>query len=314
MRVRFLLLLTVLFCVPVYAQVHNFTAYEHLFSKETEREHILYLTDSISRGRGAGTEGGLQAREYIEARFKEYGVDPLGLKYLQGFKVKGVYCYNVIGMVSASKLSERYLVVGAHYDNLGVIKGIVYPGADDNASGVAALLELARAFASYKAAGNYLPVNIIFVAFDAHESSMAGSSAFFETTGIKPYKIDYMINIEQIGSVLAPVHNGVKNYLLVLGGDKVKDWVWDRVEVLNEFCHIDLDVDFTFYGSEQFYNVFYRLGDQINFNRRGVPSLCFTSGITNLTNKPSDTEANINYEALHKRIRYIYNFICTLEL
>lgn len=286
------------------------SAYEAVMSRIALKEHIKVLTDSLSQGRGAGTPGGLHAREYIVDRYKEYGVEPLGVGgYLQDFKEKGLNCSNIVGMVSSTVRSDKYVVIGSHYDHLGIIKGIVYPGADDNASGVAVLLELAKAFARYKKDGNVVPVNLIFVAFDAHEQSMAGSRNFFSSTRIKPYTVDFMVNIDQIGSVLAPVHRGVNNYLLVLGQDKFQNWIWEKVELSNKLHGIDLDIDYSFYGSTQFYKLFYRLSEQVSFTERAVPSVLFTSGVTNLTNKPSDTEANINYEALRKRLSLIFYFI-----
>ncbi len=291
------------------------SAYEAVMSRVELKEHIKALTDSLSQGRGAGTAGGQHAREYIVERFKEYGLETLGVgDYLQNFKEKDLNCSNVAGFISATNSSEKYVVIGSHYDHLGIIKGIVYPGADDNASGVAALLELAKAFARYKQDGNSLPVNLIFVAFDAHEQSLAGSRNFFSIARIKPYNVDFMVNIDQIGSVLAPVHGGVDNYLLVLGKDQFQDWIWENVELSNRLHSINLDIDYSFYGSEQFYELFYRLSEQVSFTERAVPSVFFTSGVTNLTNKASDTEANINYEALRKRVSLIYYFIYNLIL
>ena len=285
-------------------------AYEAVMSEIALKEHLKALTDSLSLGRGSGTSGASHAREYITERYQEYGLEPLGIGgYSHNFKVKDLNCANIVGLVSSTERSEKYVVIGAHYDHLGIIKGIVYPGADDNASGVAALLELAKAFAMYKQDGNPLPVNLIFVAFDAHEQSLAGSRNFFTTTRIKPYTIDFMVNIDQIGSVLSPVHPGLKNYLLVLGQDKFQDWIWENIELSNKLHGINLDLDYSFYGSEQFYKLFYRLSEQADFVVRAVPSAFFTSGVTQLTNKPSDTEANINYEALRKRLSLIYYFI-----
>lgn len=286
------------------------SAYEALMSRISLKGHIKALTDSLSQGRGAGTSGGYHARDYIVERYNEFGVEPLGVGgYLQNFNEKGLSCYNIVGMVSSTVRSDKYVVIGSHYDHLGIIKGIVYPGADDNASGVAVLLELAKAFARYKKDGNVVPVNLIFVAFDAHEQSMAGSRNFFSTTRIKPYNVEFMVNIDQIGSVLAPVHRGVNNYLLILGQDKFQNWTWEGVELSNRLHGINLDIDYTFYGSARFYKLFYRLSEQVSFTERAVPSVLFTSGVTNLTNKPSDTEANINYEALRKRLSLIFHFI-----
>ncbi len=292
----------------LYSQSHNASAYEHYANPSIQREHIQFLTTGETNGRAAGSRGGFVAKEYIEQKFEEYGVERRGVLYYQPFKEKDITCYNVIGEISAVPHSDEYLIIGAHYDHLGEINGKVYPGADDNASGVAALLELARMFANMKKDGKHITKNILFVAFDAKEMSMAGSRNFMNITRIQPEKIACMINIDQIGSSLAPPGDN-PNYLLVLGRDSLQPWAAKSIDLCNKAAHLNLDIDYTFYNSKNFYKLFYRLSDHNTFVQNGVPTLFFTSGITDLTYKEGDTMDKINYPVLTNRVKLIFHFV-----
>ncbi len=297
-----------IYCCTAYSQSHNASAYEHLANVSVQKEHILFLTGGETAGRACGSRGAFVAKEYIEKKFEEYGVSKRGILYYQPFKEKNVTGYNVIGEISAYPASNEYVIIGAHYDHLGAIKGKVYPGADDNASGVTALLELGRMFGQMKKDGKYPSKNILFVAFDGKELSMAGSRNFLKGMRIHPNNIICMINMDQIGSTLAPPHEK-ENYLLVLGRDSLKQWAAERIDLCNRTAHLGIDIDYTFYDSENFYKLFYRLSDHHPFAQKGIPALFFTSGITNLTYKEEDTEDKINYPVLTNRIKLIYHFV-----
>lgn len=304
----FLLICFMMACTVGYSQSHNASAYEHLASGELQREHILNLTGGETSGRSTGSRGAYVAKQYIEERFEEYGIASRGILYYQPFRENSVTGYNVIGEVRASERSNEYVIVGAHYDHLGTIKGKIYPGADDNASGVAALLELGRMFAQMKKDGKRLSKNILFVAFDGKEMSMAGSRNFLKSSKIHPENIACMINIDQIGSTLAPPGKDT-SYLLVLGRDKIAEWAANQIDMCNKMANIGLDIDYTFYNSEAFSEIFYKLSDHHSFAQAGIPALFFTSGITDHTYKESDTEDKISYPVLTKRIKLLFHFI-----
>ncbi len=298
----------ILICFTGYSQSHNASAYEHYANPAIQKEHITFLTTGETNGRAAGSRGAYVAKEYIEQKFHEYGVEPRGLQYSQPFIEKNITCYNVIGEVSAVPHSNEYVIIGAHYDHLGEINGKVYPGADDNASGVTALLELGRMFAQMKKDGKHISKNVLFVAFDAKEQSMAGSRNFVKSTRIHPKNISCMINIDQIGTTLAPPHKD-PNYLLILGRDSLANWAAKSIDLCNKTAHLNLDIDYTFYNSRNFYNLFYRMSDHNSFVKNGIPTLFFTSGITNHTYKETDTEDKINYPVLTNRVKLIFHFV-----
>jgi Zn-dependent M28 family amino/carboxypeptidase len=171
-------------------------------------DDVKTLSSDEMQGRAPDTAGSAKAREYIVVRFKESGLKPIGDSYFQSFKFgkdaqkNGT---NVIGYVKGKKSPERYIVVTAHYDHEGVQKGEIYNGADDNASGTAALFALAKYFS------RNTPTNsIVFVAFDAEESGFQGSKKFVAEPPVKRESISININLDMIS------HND-KNELYAVG-------------------------------------------------------------------------------------------------
>ena len=275
-------------------------------------EHIEFLSSPEIAGRGAGTHQAKEVADYIAACFEKYGLLPFkSVSYYQPFNLHGkrdAKGYNVIGYIPAKKKSADYIIVGAHFDHIGSHGEKYYPGADDNSSGVAAMLEVAKALGKRYVEKNDLEHNVVFVGFDANNLNMQGSRFFVQSMGIPANKVTCMVNLDQIGSSLAPVGNNPE-YLLVLGAEYLKGWQREQISFANEFFALGLQLDFTYYGSEEFYKIFYRLSDQKSFTDAGIPALLFTSGITRHTNKESDNTDNLNPAVLHKRIELVYRFL-----
>lgn len=295
----------------VFAQIHSSSTYEYLITSDSQLKHIEFLTSGEIAGRGAGTPQGKEVADYIAGEFEKYGLQPFkSVSFLQKFSIRhtGKSGYNVIGWLPAKNKNAKYIIIGAHFDHIGTIKGKMFPGADDNASGVAAMLNIAQAFGERFKEKNDLEHHLVFVAFDANNHSLQGSKHFTGRMGIYSSNITCMVNLDQIGSTLAPPDKN-KEYLLVLGADKLKGWQVEQLNFANKFFDINLDLDYTFYNSQDFYNIFYKLSDQQSFTEMGIPALLFTSGITNHTNKESDTPENLSPEVLNKRVELIYRFL-----
>jgi hypothetical protein len=149
------------------------------------------LSSPAMQGRAVGKPGGKAARQYIEKRFASLGLEPgFGRSFAQDFRFtpfRGIRFWranfwkehppldgvNLAGVVRGTVDPGHFLVVSAHYDHLGLRDGVLYPGADDNASGVATMLALARWFRSHPPRHS-----IMFVAFDGEERGLRGSLAF----------------------------------------------------------------------------------------------------------------------------------------
>ena len=170
------------------------------------KKHIYTLANDSMQGRKAGTEGIEKAAKYIEGQFKK-----IGLKYFnnnsfrQTFKYKNkrsrnqeeLNLFNVIGFLEGNEKKDEIIVISAHYDHLGMKSSgagdLIFNGANDNATGVAAVLALAEYFKSK----NNNSRSILFIAFTAEEMGLVGSNYFGKT--IFPESIVAGINIEMIG-------------------------------------------------------------------------------------------------------------------
>lgn len=287
-------------------------------------ERIEHLCDSICEGRGSGQRGGGIAALWLQREFKNIGLMKMSGGYAHAVKLNdGKYGRNIIGMLPGSKATtrDRYVIVGAHYDHLGTLEGKMYPGADANASGTAALLSLAEMLSEYRNGGKTHDSNVIFVAFDAKEHDMAGSKALWRMIEngqlrdpqsgktITKDKIALMVNIDQIGCTISPLASGRKDYIIMLGNESLKPIKRDMLRICNRMFAIDMEIDLTYYGSKNFTRMFYRLSDQRVFIDNGIPAVLFTSGITMNTNKTRDNAQTIDTEILRKRIFLMYHWL-----
>jgi Zn-dependent M28 family amino/carboxypeptidase len=159
------------------------------------------LSSDDMQGRRVDTPGSEKARGYIESRFRASGILPFGESYLFPFTFRSGrgtgamdrHGVNVVGRIVGSRDADRYIVVSAHYDHLGVQNGRVFPGADDNASGTAALFAIAEYFNAHRPAHS-----LIFAAFDAEETGLQGSREFVTHPPVSAASIGLDINADMI--------------------------------------------------------------------------------------------------------------------
>ena len=288
------------------------------------KQQIDILCDSSHAGRAAGEKGGGLTARWIQSEFERMGLLKFGSSYGHGVLLgNGRFGRNIIGMLPGSKhfSREKYIIVGAHYDHLGILEGKMYPGADANASGTVALLNIAEMLSAFRNTGRDHDYNVIFVAFDAKESNMAGSKRLWRMiqngelvnpqsgARITKDKIAMMVNMDQLGCTISPLKSGRKDYIIMLGNDSLKPIKRDMLRICNRTYAIDMEIDYTYYGSKNFTQMFYRLSDQRIFVDNGIPSILFTSGITMNTNKTYDSPETIDTEILRKRIFLIYHWL-----
>ena len=261
----------------------------------------------------------LAAQSAIARQFAAYGLRPFGSSYFHGFRtINGASAHNVVGFLPGS--GDRYVVVAAHYDHIGTLAGTLYPGADSNASGVAALLTLAQMFHHLKELGKTYAHTIIFVALDGKEQSLSGSHHLWNEiaggllrdprTGLPvPQKsIDLMVNIDQVGGTEAPLHKNRPDYLMMLC--EPENGRRDALLIANLNTEVKLDLGFDYYGSKDFTRVFYRtISDQKPFLDHGIPSVMFTSGITLRNNKVTDDADSLDYGILRRRVLAMFYYL-----
>lgn len=161
-------------------------------------------------GRRTGTEGSLKAQAFLQSRFEALGLKRFGAGYAQPFSfthhsIKAIFtpgrpfkteypsAVNYIGYLAGSALPERVLVVSAHYDHLGLKDGQLYLGADDNASGVAAMLAVAAWFKAHPPRHT-----IVFAAFDGEELGKQGARAFLAALPFPKAQLAFNLNLDMV--------------------------------------------------------------------------------------------------------------------
>jgi len=162
-------------------------------SDSTRLMNILeQLCGETANGRKPGTAGHQWANELIVNQFQEIGLEKIGEGYLQSaFSEDGKRILNIHGLIRGS--SERYMLITAHYDHLGERDSEIYYGCDDDASGVASMLEIARYFKT-----NPTQHSLIFIAFDREEEGLLGSKYWAENPVIPLEKIDLIFNMDMV--------------------------------------------------------------------------------------------------------------------
>lgn len=172
---------------------------------------IRTLADPRSEGRRTGGAGNRSAQDFIETRFREIGAAPAFASYRQRFSftrhsVRGFFlpsrpfktvypeAANVGAIIRGTGQPERFIALTAHYDGLGIRDGQVYPGADDNASGVAVMLAVGRMLAAQP-----LQHSVLLLAFDGEELGLQGSTHFVANPAVDLALMDVVINLDMVG-------------------------------------------------------------------------------------------------------------------
>jgi len=232
------------------------------------REHARQLSSEEFQGRGLGTDGIGLAAQYIAGQFRAAGLQTLNGTYSQEWSQsiagKGsVKMVNIVGMIPGvnRSLSGEPVIIGAHYDHLGIDaqSGRHFPGADDNAAGIAALIEvasqLARAFTPQRP--------IIFVAFSGEESGLLGSKYFVGNppAGFESSDFYAMINLDAVGRL-----DG--RDLQVFASDSAYEWPF-----MAQGIGFTIGVNSTFPAST------IASSDHVSFLNAGIPAIHLFSGV-----------------------------------
>ncbi|MGG5901592.1 M20/M25/M40 family metallo-hydrolase [Sphingobacterium daejeonense] len=245
-------------------------------------------------GRETGMKGSSKAADYVEKYFKKYKLEPKGENgYRQNFTAKVTRVKvdnperksdNIIGFLDNN--APYTIVIGAHYDHLGTGHiggsrdslgvGKIHNGADDNASGVAGLLELARHYSSNDVKE---PYNMLFIGFGAEELGLLGSKYFTENPTISLDSIQWMLNMDMIGRY------NPENGLAVIGYGTSSSFP-KIFEGITSSIKFNKSKD----GNGG--------SDQTSFYKKNIPVLFFHTGGHDDYHKPSDDEDKIDYKAM----------------
>lgn len=168
-----------------------------LDSAQLVRDLFVLAADSME-GRRVGTPGGARARAYLMQRIRAIGLTPVRDSIPAHFASTGrggdtTRGVNLVGVVPGTRTPDRYIVVSAHYDHVGVRDGQVYPGADDNASGTAGLLAIAAWVKR-----NPLAHSVIFAWFDGEEGGLRGARAFVASPPVPLASLVANVNLDMV--------------------------------------------------------------------------------------------------------------------
>ena len=282
--------------------------------KNRIKEDVTFLASDALEGRQTGTGGEKKAANYIANRFKELGLEAKGTEgYLQPFTFKPktnphdevkfdvngdgtITGNNVIGFVDNK--AENTIIIGAHFDHLGFggegslyrdsIKA-VHNGADDNASGVSVLLNLAA-----KLKEKYTNNNYLFMAFSGEEMGLLGSNYFVKNPTIETKKVSYMINMDMVGRMK-------KDSTLAVYGTGTSPIFKQVLKSHND--------NFKLIQQESGVGP----SDHTSFYLADIPVLHFFTGQHEDYHKPGDDSEKLNYDGMYLISDYIFNIITDLD-
>ena len=210
---------------------------------------------------------------------------------------------NVVGYLEGNDpdLKDELIVIGAHYDHLGLGHhgsrapdhiGEIHNGADDNASGVATVLELAEAFAAKR---TQLKRSMLFCCFAAEEIGILGSGYYVNHPVFPLEKTATMINMDMVGRL-------TDNKLIVNGSGSAEEWE-DLLTGYNETYGFDLSMKKSGYAPS----------DNTPFYAKGIPILFFFTGAHDDYHTPSDDVEQINAEGQERIVKYVHDIAVTID-
>jgi Zn-dependent M28 family amino/carboxypeptidase len=156
-------------------------------------QDLSVLAHDSMEGRAPGTQGSVRARTFLIESLTSIGAIPLGDSYEHGFETANAPAVNIIAAIPGRDTTKRHIVLTAHYDHEGVRNGLVFNGADDNASGVAAALAIAR-----DVAANPLSATLVIALVDAEESGLLGAREFVARPPMPRDQITLNVNLDMV--------------------------------------------------------------------------------------------------------------------
>ena len=261
-----------------------------LITADDIKQYVTRLAASDMAGRGTGTPGNDKAAQYITAR-----LDQLGIPYLkQPFSTGKGTATNIIGYLLPDKqFEDNIIVVGAHYDHLGGTESRYYPGADDNASGTAGVMEIAEAL---KAAQHLLKHTVLLQFYSAEELGLIGSAYYCNNPMFPRAQPDIkkhvaMVNLDMIGYLRSSDQVTEKEMERIFGGELPEDYSSTELnlkQIVNGLA-----------GKYSFANRIagYKPGgsDHAPFYRKSVPVVFLHTGSHPNYHKVTDTPEKLNY-------------------
>jgi len=264
------------------------------------------VADELLKGTGHSLE---ELQKNIDANMKpqSFNIPGKRLKITEVSKTEEVILHNVAAWIEGSdpELRKEFVVFSGHADHVGITGGQIHPGADDNASGCAAMLEIAQAFQS-------LPKkplrSILFLWVTGEEIGLFGSQSYVNNPLFPLEKTVADLNIDMIGRVkgVADTTDETpmtgKNGVFVITGNQSKELLAIAEEVDRKSV---LDLDYSLSGRNHPLQLFSR-SDHFNFVKKDIPVLFFTTGLHSDYHKPEDTAGKLDYAKMELITKIVY--------
>lgn len=220
-------------------------------------------------------------------------------------KIERIEAENVMAFIEGSdaQVKDEVVVVSAHYDHIGIIKGQIHNGADDDASGTSAAIEIAEAFSIAKNSGHGPKRSILVLHVSGEEKGLLGSEWYSDHPVFPLEKTVCDLNIDMIGRIDAEHKDS--NYVYLIGSDKLST----DLHLISEGCNTKyggLDLDYT-YNSPNDPNRFYYRSDHYNFAKHNIPVIFYFSGVHEDYHKPGDDAKKISYNKMERITRLIFH-------
>jgi len=209
---------------------------------------------------------------------------------------------NVYGFIEGKNRKDEIVVVTAHYDHLGWEDGKIHYGADDNASGTSAIMEIARVFKAASDSGNKPARSLLFMAVSGEEKGLFGSEYYVKNPLFPLTSKVANLNVDMIGRI--DEKHDHENYIYLIGSDRLSTTLHNISEYANS-TYTNIDLDYTFNDTAD-PNRFYYRSDHYNFAKNNIPVIFYFSGVHEDYHKPTDTPDKLSYSKIEKISKLIF--------
>ena len=308
------IIVSLFFLIPLVGLSQNqkdVTDYAKSISPNELKELLYVYASDYFEGRDTGSKGQKKAVDFLRQFYSSHGINAAqGTEnYFQpmelNIKGKIVKSENVVAIIEGNEYPEEYIVLSSHLDHVGIEKGLIYNGADDDGSGSVALLEIAEAFQDASAAGQGPKRSIIFLHVTGEEKGLLGSSYYTENPLYPLANTMVNLNVDMIGILDPKRKDKDPNYIYLIGADKISQELHDISEATNK-KYTQIKLDYT-YNDDEDPNRFYYRSDHYNFAKKNIPVIFYFNGTHEDYHGPGDTPDKINYEMLSKRSQLIFH-------
>ncbi len=267
------------------------------------RKHVTVLASDSLSGRAFGFPEKYLAIDYISKQFSAAGFDAWSNDYIQSFQqFNGLYLgegKNIIGLIEGSDpvLKDEYIILGAHYDHMGwrLENGekVVFNGADDNASGVASIIEIGKILMTKR---GELKRSVIIAAFDAEEAGLIGSRMFLEFNENYQIKMRAMFSLDMVGMYSENDGVNLKGFNSMKGGEELvlKIAAEENVKIAKTSDKIE------------------KRTDTWSFGIKDIPPFFITTGLLSPYHKPEDDYELLDYTGMESIVNLTAEIISEL--